>query len=93
MGQWISKKTHLQMVDGWRRCWRWFSMQAYALAISLQVGWATLHEDMRESVPGWLVFSLTIAILVAGALGRLVEQTPKEKRTPADGQDGGEVGQ
>jgi hypothetical protein len=48
------------------------------LAATIQGVWATLSEDMRESVPQGTIASITIAILVMGVAGRLIDQ-PKKK--------------
>ena len=83
MGQWISKKTHLRLVQNWRSAWRWISVQSMALAAALQLGWASLDAELRSSIPGEWVTGLTVAILVFGALGRLVQQTPVQDKVDA----------
>lgn len=67
----------MKLVEGARQSWRWISMQCMTLAGSLQGAWLTMPEDLKTKVPGGLVHWLTIALLVAGVAGRLVQQAPK----------------
>jgi hypothetical protein len=64
----------MRLIDEWRGAWRWFSMQAMALAAALQGAWAALPDDMRQHVPGRIVTAATLALLVLGIGGRLVKQ-------------------
>lgn len=65
----------MKLVDNARQCWRWFSMQAMALAIAIQGTWELLPPDLRSSVPDKVVPLVTVALLVSGIFGRLVDQT------------------
>lgn len=49
-------------------------MQAMLLAGALQGGWQALPGDLKSNVPDGLVAMLTMVILVAGVVGRLVDQ-------------------
>ena len=64
----------MRLVRNARRAWTWFSMQAMILAGALQGGWQALPADLKEAIPDHAVTGLTIAILVAGIVGRLVDQ-------------------
>ena len=64
----------MKLVKNARRAWRWFSMQAMILAGALQGGWQALPGDLKSNVPDGLVTVLTMVILVAGIVGRLVDQ-------------------
>lgn len=67
----------MKLVPEARRAWKWFSVQSMTLAGSLQGAWLAVPEDLKSKVPGSLVHWLTIALLVAGVVGRLVQQPPK----------------
>lgn len=69
-----------RLVDDWRECWRWLSMQSMALALALQGAWLAVPEDLRTGLPAWLPPTITIALLVFGMVGRLVPQTPRQRR-------------
>lgn len=64
----------MRLVRNARRAWTWFSMQAMVLAGALQGGWQALPADLKATIPDHVVTGLTIAILVAGIVGRLVDQ-------------------
>ena len=64
----------MRLVRNARRAWKWFSMQAMVLAGALQGGWQMLPDDLRSNVPDGLATVLTMVILVAGIVGRLVDQ-------------------
>jgi hypothetical protein len=49
-----------------------------ALATALQGGWLALPEDMKARVPADWVDALTIAVLVLGVIGRIVDQGQKQ---------------
>lgn len=68
----------MRLVDDARRAWRWFSVQAMALAVAGQVAWANMPGDLKASVPPNLVTYGTIGLLVLGILGRLVKQGKAE---------------
>jgi hypothetical protein len=68
----------MKLVPEARRAWRWFSVQAMTLAGSLQGAWLAVPDDLRTKVPGNMVHVLTVVLLVAGIVGRLVQQTPKD---------------
>lgn len=67
-------KLEAKLVDGWGQAWRWFSVQAMALALALQGAWAALPDDLKAGAPGWAVSAVTATLLAAGILGRLVKQ-------------------
>lgn len=68
----------LKLVNDWRRSWRWFSMNCMTLAAAIQGAWIYVPDDMRTTVPVWLVSSVTIGLLILGVIGRLVKQGEKE---------------
>lgn len=67
----------MQLVSDWRQCWRWLSVHAMGYAIIVQGAWQVIDADMRASLPEVWVRALTIALLVLGIVGRLVDQPPK----------------
>lgn len=67
-----------QWVDDWRDCWRWFSMRAMFLALTLQAAWAGLPEELRLTLPSGALQGITIALLALGMVGRLHKQEPPQ---------------
>lgn len=68
----------MKLISNWRRAWRMFSMQAMTLAAALQGAWMLMPEDLKAALPPALVPVVSVALLVAGMVGRLVDQ-PKVK--------------
>lgn len=69
----------MRLIDDARRWWRMLSMQAMGAAVALQGAWQAAPDDMKASVPHSWVSWATMALLVLGMVGRLVDQTPKDK--------------
>ena len=67
----------MKLVQNASRAWRWFSVQAMTLAAAVQATWVLIPDDMRGSVPSEWVAALTVALLVMGVLGRLIDQSGK----------------
>lgn len=73
----------MKLVDDWKCCWRWVSVNCMILAASLQGAWATVPEYLRDRVPSWTVAVSTVALLILGVMGRLIKQPgtkPQKKK-------------
>ena len=68
----------MKLIANWKKAWRMLSVQAMALAGAVQGAWLFIPTDMRDSIPANVVQGVTIALLVLGVAGRLVDQ-PKAK--------------
>ena len=64
----------MRMIPQWRHAWRMFSVQAMALATAVQGAWVAMPPDLRSSLEVEWVQWTSIALLVAGIVGRLVDQ-------------------
>lgn len=64
----------MKLVDDFRKAYRWFSMQAMFLALTLQGAWEVLPADMKAGLPPQYVTYATLTLLVLGIVGRLVKQ-------------------
>ena len=64
----------MRFVENAKQSWKWFSMQAMALAGALQGTWVTIPEDLKAQVPANAVHYITLALVAAGIVGRLVKQ-------------------
>jgi hypothetical protein len=64
----------MKLVKDARRAWRFFSVQAMAVAGALQGAWLAVPPDLQARVPEDIVDGLTVAILALGIVGRLVDQ-------------------
>ena len=72
----------MRLVADWKRAHRWFSVHAMVLAGALQAAWLAVPDDLRTSVPAWVPQVLTGLLLIAGILGRLIDQTPPPSPPP-----------
>jgi hypothetical protein len=63
----------MKLVENAKQAWRWYSVQAMAVAGALQAAWLSLG-DMQSRIPEWGVDALTVVILLSGIVGRLVKQ-------------------
>lgn len=64
----------IQLIDDARKWWRMFSVQAMLWAGAVQGAWAAFGDDLKASVPHWMVTALTLFLLSAGIGGRMVKQ-------------------
>lgn len=63
-----------RLIPNWRRAHRMLSVQAMTLAGAIQATWPLIPEDMKATLPPALVHWVSVALLVVGILGRLVDQ-------------------
>lgn len=64
----------MKLVKNAGQAWRWFSVQADAVAIAGAGAWLAIPDDMRAAVPAdWLAVG-AIVLAVLGIVGRLVKQ-------------------
>lgn len=64
----------MQLIPNWRQAWRMFSVQAQAVALAVMGAWQVMPDDLRGRVPAWAVLTVAMVLLVAGIIGRLIDQ-------------------
>jgi hypothetical protein len=74
----------IKLVKNWKRAHRWLSMRFLAASAALQAGFAVLPDDLRMTLPAWLMHGSAIALLVCAALGRLLDQSKGDNDDHAD---------
>lgn len=75
----LSKLRSLQLVPGWRDCWRWWSVQAH-LVCTLLAGVLlmvpAMPAELQALIPAeWRAIAIA-AWLVLGFLVRVIQQRP-----------------
>lgn len=65
----------MRLVEDWKRCWRWISMQCMTAALAVQGAWMFIPDDMKSSIPPEVVRGATMGLLALGIVGRLKNQT------------------
>lgn len=68
----------MKLIDEWKQAWRWFSVQANLLSVSMTGAYLALPEKMQDVLPSKYVLGAAALITVLGTIGRLVKQTPAE---------------
>jgi len=68
---------NIKLVEDWRQAWRWFSVQAMAVATAFLAVWAAFPEDLKAVLPAGCTKAIAIAVLLVGLVGRLVQQPKK----------------
>lgn len=64
----------MRLVDDWKQAYKWFSVQAPAVGIALVTTWASIPDDLKMHVPGWLTKAVLYGVFGFGLIGRLVNQ-------------------
>ncbi len=64
----------MKLVPNASQAWKWISVQAMAASVAIQAAWLNLPPDLAARVPDKLVDYGTIALLILGIVGRLVDQ-------------------
>lgn len=72
------RKPKVRFVPGWRRCWRWFSVNVPAVNVAFLSTWAMLPSKFQDALPVWAVLVIAVALIVAGMFGRLIEQESRD---------------
>jgi len=70
---------NIEPVNNARGAWRWYSVQAMTAAAAVQGAWLFVPDDLRASIPERWAQGLTALLLLLGIVGRLIDQTPKDK--------------
>lgn len=64
----------MKLVPNWTSAWRWFSMNLMALAAAAQIAWETLPPDALAVIPADWRGYITLGLVVAAMIGRLIDQ-------------------
>jgi hypothetical protein len=82
----------MKLVSNWRAAGRWMSMRLMALAAAAQVAWETLPAEALAIIPvDWRGY-ITLALVIAAMIGRLIDQgtaTPPADASEVSGDNDG----
>lgn len=67
----------MKLVQNWKTSWKWMSMHAMAYALAIQGAWMAIPAEMQSLIHPIIAHVVTAFLLVAGIVGRLVDQTKK----------------
>jgi hypothetical protein len=68
----------MKMVSDWKQAPKWVSMHAMTYALAIQAAWVAIPSDLQALVHPIVAHVVTGILLVAGIIGRLVRQAPKD---------------
>ena len=68
------------LIDEWRSAWKYVSVQANGVGIAISSTYGLLYEQLKETFPPKFMAGITALVFIAGIIGRLVSQTPKDKQ-------------
>jgi len=71
----------MNLIPDWKKAYRFFSLQAMAIATAILGAWMVLPDDLQATLPGWIPKAAAIVALVCGMVGRLVSQSPDPDAT------------
>jgi len=69
----------MKLIDEWKHCWKWLSIQFPAVNVAFLSTWAMLPPKFQDAIPLSWVIGIAVAMIVLGMIGRLVDQQPKDK--------------
>lgn len=64
----------MKLVDDWKGCLRWFSVQIPAVNAAFLLTWTQLPAKFQDALPIPWVVGIAVGLLVLGVIGRLVDQ-------------------
>lgn len=67
----------MKLVDNWKKCYKWFSVQAMSISAAALGTWEVLPDAFKKTFDKQTVTYLACALLVLGIIGRLVDQEKK----------------
>lgn len=68
----------MNLIDEWRSCWRFLSVQANTIGVAITATYGTLYDELKGNFPPKWMAVLTAGVFVLGIVGRLISQTPKD---------------
>lgn len=64
----------MQLIENAGQAWKMLSVQFMALAAILQGVWPAIPESVKASMPPSIVHWVSVVLLVAGIIGRVIQQ-------------------
>jgi len=66
------------LIDEWKKAYKLLSVQANAIGTAMAAGYASMYEQLKETIPPQWMAGITAAVFAAGIVCRLISQQPKE---------------
>jgi hypothetical protein len=68
----------MKLIEEWRNCWKYLSVQANSVGVAITATYASLYEQLKENLPPRYMMIAVVLVFVLGIAGRLIVQTPKD---------------
>jgi hypothetical protein len=69
----------MRLIKNWKQSYKQYSQQAKAVAVSITASYMALPEKWQDVLDVKYVMVLTIIVLVLGAIGRVIDQSPSDQ--------------
>lgn len=64
----------MKLDPNWKKSYKWISMQMMGLAGIVQGAWVALPTEFKSTIPETSIHWITMALLVTGMIGRIIQQ-------------------
>jgi hypothetical protein len=65
----------MRLTEDWKDAWKWFSVQLPIVNTAFLATWAVLPAKFQDILPIGVVIGIAVALLIAGVVGRVINQT------------------
>lgn len=70
----------MKLVDEWKSCWKWLSVQANTLGIAITSTYGLMYDQLKDTLPPKWMTVAVVAVFLLGIGGRLISQEKPEKQ-------------
>jgi formate/nitrite transporter FocA (FNT family) len=68
----------MRLVSDWKKCWKWFSVQAGVIGSSMSIGYVSMYAQLKENFPPKYMMLVTAVVFALGVVGRVISQDKKD---------------
>lgn len=80
-------KLKFRLVDGWKKSWKWLSVQALALGTAVNGAWVLVPDELKASMPPKVAAYASLVIFATGFAARFLTTAPKAEEPGDSGAD------
>ena len=83
----MNRRIKKHLVSDRKKPWRWYSIIAMGLALSIQLTWLELPDEMKKSLPPGFLPKATMLVVALGIVGRFIKQFPEDSEKDDAGKE------
>ena len=72
----------MKLIHEWKKAYRLQSVQAMSLLLAIQAAWPQIPDDIKAELPAHLMHWISVAMLIAGIVLRVVQQPSLTEKPP-----------